>query len=258
MHWVVMKFGGASVSNAERVRRVASIVAARAESVVVVVSARQGRTDDLIGEMAELTDRPSAETMDVLKSVGETHSAALVAAAISSLGRPARVVAPWRVIQTDEVFGDATVEEVHVEDLVGLQSRGVIPVLPGFIGATADGRLTTLGRGGSDYTAVAVGVALEALRVELHKAEVDGVYDADPNADAHARRFDTLTHEEALRLSRAGAKVLQEKAARLALRWRLPVVVCSTFGHGPGTRIASLEPSAAGLSTTLIPGRDVG
>jgi aspartate kinase len=111
--------------------------------------------------------------------------------------------------------------------------------VPGFIGVTSDGRLTTLGRGGSDYTAVALAVALLARRVELCKAEVDGVYDADPHTHPDAQRFDSLTHEEAVRLSRGGAKVLQGKAAELAQRWQIPILVRSTFGQGRGTAIVA-------------------
>ena len=171
--------------------------------------------------------------------MGELHAAALLAAAVTDAGRPAEVVPPWLVIRTDAAFGDATIQAVLTGPLLERLARKVIPVVPGFIGATADGRLTTLGRGGSDYTAVAIGSALAARRVELYKAEVDGVYDANPHTHRCARCFDSLTHEEALRLARAGAKVIQEKAAELASRFRLPVVVRPTFGHGKGTEIVT-------------------
>jgi aspartate kinase len=115
----------------------------------------------------------------------------------------------------------------------------MVPIVPGFVGATRDGQVTTLGRGGSDYSAVALGVALHAARVELCKAEVDGVYDSDPHTHTGARRFDTLTHTEALRLSRSGAKVLQDKAAALASRWAIPVLVRPAFVEGRGTTIES-------------------
>ena len=137
-----------------------------------------------------------------------------------------------------------------------------MPIVPGFIGGTRDGRVTTLGRGGSDYSAVALGVALHAARVELCKAEVDGVYDADPHKHGHARRFDTLTYEEALRLSRSGAKVLQEKAAALAGRWAIPVLVRPAFAEGRGTLIASpseqfraMPPPGEAVTTGTVPGR---
>jgi aspartate kinase len=233
-----MKFGGASVADLEHLNRVARTIAGTDSGpVVVVVSARQGRTDELIAEMALLAPEAPAAALDALKAVGELHSAALLAAALTQTGRPAEVVPPWQVILTDATFGDAAIRAVKVRPIRDLLARGEVPVVPGFIGATGQGRLTTLGRGGSDYTAVALGAALGARRVELHKAEVDGVYDADPHAHPGARRYETLSHEEALRLARAGAKVLQHKAAELALRFQVPVIVRATFGHGPGTAI---------------------
>ncbi len=239
MSCIVLKFGGASVSTPERLRRVAEAIASAEEPVVVVVSARQGRTDELIADMRALTATPPAEALDVLKAVGELHSAALLAAALTRAGCPAEVVPPWDVIVTDATFGDATIERVNTGPVRDRLARGVVPVVPGFIGATVDGRLTTLGRGGSDYTAVALGAALEALRVELHKAEVDGVYDADPHTHAGARRYEALSHEEALRLARSGAKVLQHKAAELAMHSGILVLVRATFGRGQGTTISA-------------------
>jgi aspartate kinase len=112
-----------------------------------------------------------------------------------------------------------------------------VPIVPGFIGATAGGQITTLGRGGSDYSAVALGAALSAVRVELYKAEVDGIYDVDPSTHCEARRYENLTHAQALQLARSGAKVLQAKAAALACRWALPVVVRPAFSEGSGTTI---------------------
>jgi aspartate kinase len=246
-----MKFGGASVADNERLRLVADLlVASSAEPIVAVVSAQQGRTDQLIAAMRSLTTSPPADALDALKAVGEMESAALLAAAVTEAGCPAEMIAPWQVIRTDAVFGDATIQSVFIQPILERLKRRVLPIVPGFIGATADGRLTTLGRGGSDYTAVALAVALVARRVELCKAEVDGVYDADPHTHPAAQRFDALTHDEALRLSRAGAKVLQEKAADLALHWQIPLIVRSTFGPGRGTTIAA---DARGNACRTIP-----
>lgn len=232
---IVLKFGGASVADNERLHRVADLIAARsAEPLVVVVSAQQRHTDELIAAMRSVTVSPPPDTLDALKAVGELHSAALLAAAVAAAGCRAEVVPPWQVIRTDAVFGDATIQSVYTPLLRERLKRGIIPIVPGFIGATSDGRLTTLGRGGSDYTAVALAVALLPRRVELCKAEVDGVYDADPHTHSEARRFDALTHEEAVRLSRAGAKVLQGKAAELAQRCQIPILVRSTFGKQGG------------------------
>lgn len=237
---IVLKFGGASVADNDRLHRVAGLIAARgAESLVIVVSAQQGHTDELIATMHELTSAPPPDALDALKAVGELHSAALLAAAVTAAGCRAEVVLPWQVIRTDALFGDANIQSVYTPPLLDLLKRGIVPIVPGFVGVTSDGRLTTLGRGGSDYTAVALAVALLARRVELCKAEVDGVYDADPHTHPNAQRFELLTHEEAVRLSRGGAKVLQGKAAELAQRWQIPILVRSTFGPGRGTAIVA-------------------
>src|SRR5262249_3164560 len=152
-------------------------------------------------------------------------------------GGEAEVIPPWRVFQTDDRFGDATIQVIHTGPIEDCWRRGHLPLVPGFVGATVDGRLTTLGRGGSDYSAAALGVPSRAERVELYKAEVDGVYSADPHRYREARRFDVLTHAEALRLAQAGGKVLQVKAAQFACRWAITVLVLPAFEAGRGTAI---------------------
>ena len=220
--------------------RVARQVLADGElPAVIVVSARQGVTDQLSGQAQEMGADPAHAARDLLLATGELQSAALLAAAVAQLGGQAEVVPPWSVFETTAEFGNATIEKVEVEPVLRCLRHGVVPIVPGFIGGTRDGRVTTLRRGGSDYSAVALGVALNAARVELCKAEVDGVYDADPHTHGHARRFDTLTYAEALRLSRSGAKVLQEKAAALAGRWAIPVLIRPAFAEGRGTTIGS-------------------
>jgi aspartate kinase len=161
-------------------------------------------------------------------------------------------VPPWSVFQTDAVWGNATIEAVHVHAICAALRCGVLPIVPGFIGATAQGHLTTLGRGGSDYSAVALGVALGAERVELYKAEVDGVYNADPHTVPEAQRFEVLTHAEALRLACAGGKVLQAKAAALAYGWSMPVYVRPAFAPGPGTAIG-IEHTRPGVAAQHTP-----
>jgi aspartate kinase len=252
MRCVVKKFGGACFADRDRLLQVAEKVMADPMPTAVVVSARQGVTDRLLGEMGELAGRRSSAALDLFLATGELQSAALVAAAIGLAGGRAEVVPPWKVFQTNGVAGDATIRSVVDGPVRSLLACGIVPVVPGFVGATEDGRLTTLGRGGSDYSAVALGVALRAERVELHKAEVDGVYTADPHRDAAARRFDSLTHAESLRLARAGGKVLQEKAAALAARWGLPVLVCPAFAPGQGTAIGFARPPADGERPALL------
>jgi aspartate kinase len=238
MSCVVRKYGGACFAGRESLLRVArQMLAAGDLPLVIVVSARQGVTDQLAGQAHEAGALSGHAARDLLLATGELQSAALLAASVAQLGGRAEVVPPWTVFETTAEFGNATIEKVDVEPVRRCLDRGVVPVVPGFIGRTRDGRVTTLGRGGSDYSAVALGVALGAERVELCKAEVDGVYDADPHTHGHARRFDTLTHAEALRLARSGAKVLQDKAAALAGRWGIPVLVRPAFAEGRGTTI---------------------
>jgi aspartate kinase len=240
MRYTVTKFGGASVTGAAQINAVAKLLSrrvARGENIVAVVSAEKSHTDRLSAEMREMTESPDAATRDFLLATGEMRSAALLAAALRKAGTPAQVVAPWVVFHTDDVFGDATVQHVSVTPLKRCFAQGILPVVPGFIGVSPSGSLTTLGRGGSDYSAVALGVALRADCVELHKAEVDGIYDADPNSHASARRFAVLTHEEAVDLASKGAKVLNLKAACLAQLHQVPVWVLPTFKAGEGTKI---------------------
>jgi aspartokinase len=247
MSCIVRKYGGACFADRDGLLRVARQVLAGGElPAVIVVSARQGVTDQLSGQAQELGANSAHAARDLLLATGELQSAALLATAVVQLGGRAEVVPPWSVFETTAEFGNATIEKVEVEPVLRCLRRGAVPIVPGFIGGTPDGRVTTLGRGGSDYSAVALGVALRAARVELCKAEVDGVYDADPHTHGHARRFDTLTHVEALRLSRSGAKVLQNKAAALAGRWAIPVLVRPAFAEGRGTTIGSRSRAVPG------------
>lgn len=249
---IVRKYGGACFANQERLLRVADQIAWATEPLVVVVSARQGATDQLARQMQGLGAEAATAARDLFLATGELQSAALLAAAVAQAGGHADVIPPWSVFRTDGVFGNASICAVEVEPVHACLERGRTPIVPGFIGATEFGQITTLGRGGSDYSAVALGAALTAGRVELCKAEVDGVYDADPNRNAQARRFDVLTHAEALCLARAGAKVLQDKAADLADRTGIAVLVRSAFGGGPGTRIGAPARTAPSERDTVL------
>lgn len=238
MTCIVRKYGGACFADRASLFRVARQALTRGElPVVIVVSARQGVTDQLSGQAQELGALPTNPARDLLLATGELQCAALLTAAVMQLNGRAEVVPPWTVFETDCEFGNATIEKVDIRAVLRCLERGVVPIVPGFIGGTRDGRIATLGRGGSDYSAVALGVALHAARVELCKAEVDGVYDADPHTHERARRFDTMTHAEAVRLSLSGAKVLQDKAAALASRWDIPILVRPAFAEGRGTTI---------------------
>jgi len=242
MSTVVVKFGGTSLSCATDFHTIAQRITERDdEDIVVVVSAQAGMTDQLTAAMRDLAERPPVHAMDALLATGEQQSAALMAAALTAAGRRAEVVPPWQIFETNGDFGDADIDEVQIEPVEERLRNRIIPVIGGFTGRAPDGRLCTLGRGGSDYTAVALGAVLDA-RVELCKADTDGIYDCDPNANASATRFESLTHEEAFEIAADGAKVLHDKAARVARDGNVRLWVRNTFADGPGTRI---EPDAA-------------
>jgi aspartate kinase len=239
--FTIWKFGGACFSTRERIFEVARKIVDRPvdNGLVVVVSAKQGVTDRLIAEMRDLDNDPPGDAFDLLLSTGELQSAALLSAAVARLGGESEVLHPWDVFVTDDVPGHAAIEAVRTGSIRQRLSRGVVPIVPGFVGANRRGRIRTLGRGGSDYSAVALGAALGASKVNLFKAEVDGIYTADPQANRDALRFTTLSHGEALRLARSGARVLNEKAAELAAQHGLTIIVRPAFFEGCGTRISA-------------------
>lgn len=232
----VMKFGGTSLASHADFCRIAGQIEQRREDIVIVVSAQAGATDRLIELMGDLTDQPPVHALDALLATGEQQSAALMAAALTVAGRRAEVVPPWQVFECNGDFGDADIDAVDTAPLKERLRNGIVPVVAGFTARAPDGRLCTLGRGGSDYTAVALGAALGA-KVELCKADTDGIYDDDPNTNDGAVRFDTLTHDQAFALASAGAKVLHDKAARTARDSDVHLRVRGTFEEGPGTLI---------------------
>ena len=244
MNMVVAKFGGTSLASLADFQQIAARLCERQQQLVIVVSAQAGVTNGLIEKMETLAKRPVVHAMDALICTGEQQSAALMAAALSAAGHRAEVVPPWLLFGTDGDFGDAEIDEVNLDPIHERLQNGIIPVVAGFTGRAPDGRLCTLGRGGSDYTAVALGAALNA-EVELHKADTDGVYDRDPNQDPSASRYDELTHAEAFSLAASGAKVLHDKAAKMAMDKMVSIWVRGTFDDGPGTRIVPSADFAA-------------
>jgi aspartate kinase len=236
MDTVVVKFGGTSLASLADFQAIAGRLCERDERIVVVVSAQAGVTDQLIEKMSDVADRPPVHAMDALMCTGEQQSAAIMAAALTAAGRRAEVVPPWLLFETDGDFGDAEIDGLDMTPIRERLQNKIVPVVAGFTGRAPDGRLCTLGRGGSDYTAVALGAALGA-EVELHKAGTDGVYNRDPNTHDTAQRFDVLTHAEAFSLASDGAKVLHDKAAKLAMGEQVSIWVRGTFETGPGTRI---------------------
>lgn len=238
MGLIVQKFGGTSVGSLERMRAVAKRVAAsRAEGhrVVVVVSAMSGETNRLLGLGKEMATRPSEREMDVLGSTGELVSAALVAIALEHEGVPAKSLSGGQIrVLTDGVFTKARIRAIDERVLEEHYKQGIVPVVAGFQGVDDHGNVTTLGRGGSDTSAVAIAAAIGADVCEIY-TDVDGIYTADPNVCSDARRIDRISFEETLELASLGAKVLQIRSVEVAMKYGVPVHVRSSFSDRPGT-----------------------
>lgn len=233
---LVMKFGGTSMADLERIRRAARIVAAEARSgkrVAVVVSAMAGKTNELVawtdGAGGPAPGIPlSDDEYDVVVASGEQVTAGLLALTLRNMGFRARSMMGWQVpILTDDLHGKARIEDIPGDALGAAVDGGEIVVIPGFQGVTRDGRITTLGRGGSDTSAVAVAAAL-ACPCDIY-TDVDGVYTTDPRIEGKARRLARVSYEEMLEMASLGAKVLQTRSVELAMAKRVPVRVLSSF-----------------------------
>ena len=240
MSIIVQKYGGSSVADAERIRNVAGRIAARrAEGarMVVVVSAMGDTTDELIALAHQITDQPSARELDVLLSTGEIVSSTLVAMALRHIGLEAISLSGLQAgIQTDGVHSKARIRHIDPERIHRELERGHVVIVAGFQGVTQELDITTLGRGGSDTTAVALAVALGAERCENYK-DVEGIYTADPRIVPNARKLRDIGYEEMLELASHGAQVLHPRAVELAELHNLPILVASSFNDEPGTLI---------------------
>ena len=242
MSLVVQKFGGSSVADIERIENVARKVIASREAghdVVVVVSAMKGETDRLnelaCGAAQDTTPRP--RELDLLLSTGETVTIALLTMVLERMGSPARCLTGAQVrILTDSAFSKARIQDIDAELMREDLAAGRIVVVAGFQGVDENGSITTLGRGGSDTTAVALAAALEADECQIY-TDVDGVYTTDPRVVPTARRLETVTFEEMLELASLGSKVLQIRAVEFAGKYQVPLRVLSSFQDGPGTLI---------------------
>ncbi|WP_422785326.1 aspartate kinase [Qipengyuania benthica] len=249
---IVMKFGGTSMAGTERIRRVANIVrkqVAGGNQVAVVVSAMAGETDRLINFCREANALYDAAEYDVVVASGEQVTAGLLALTLQSVGCPARSWLGWQLpLRTSEGHASARVDSIDGEGLIAAMERGEIAVIPGFQGVSDDDRVTTLGRGGSDTSAVAVAAAVKADRCDIY-TDVDGVYTTDPRIVAKARKLRAVTYEEMLELASVGAKVLQTRSVGLAMKEGVRVQVLSSFVEDdaasaddyPGTMIVSEE-----------------
>jgi aspartate kinase len=240
----VHKYGGTSVGSLERIEAVAARVArhrAEGHRVVVVVSAMSGETNRLQALGLDLGGQAVPREMDVLLASGEQASAALTAIALKGLGVPAQsFLADQLPIRTDSAHTRARIEHIATEALCDALDGGVVPVVAGFQGLAVDGSITTLGRGGSDTTAVALAAALKADECQIY-TDVDGVYTTDPRVVSSARRLPRVTFEEMLEMASLGSKVLHPRSVEFAGKYGVPVRVLSSFEEGPGTLITLEE-----------------
>ncbi|MCR8659277.1 aspartate kinase [Paenibacillus endoradicis] len=240
MSLIVMKFGGSSVGTPERMQRVAQRIIERQQEgndIVVVVSAMGDTTDDLIEQSKLLNSNPSAREMDMLLTVGEQISIALLSMTIEASGGKAKSFTGWQVgMKTDSVHGKAKIVEIQPERLQEALKLGYVAVVAGFQGASEAGEITTLGRGGSDTTAVALAAAINADICEIY-TDVDGVYTTDPRVVKNARKLDEISYDEMLELAHLGAAVLHPRAVEYAKHNNVQLVVRSSFTKNEGTSV---------------------
>ncbi|MCA3697831.1 aspartate kinase [Aquidulcibacter sp.] len=248
MSRLVMKFGGTSVGDVERIRRVARLVSAERQAghgIAVVVSAMSGETNRLVelsrqageGLPPELFD----DEYDVVVATGEQVTTGLLALALRSMGIPARSWQGWQIrVASSSAHGSARISDIDADEVAAAIDAGEVAVIPGFQGVTEEDRITTLGRGGSDTSAVAVAAALKAERCDIY-TDVDGVYTTDPRMVPKAQRLEKISYEEMLEMASLGAKVLQTRSVELAMAKRVPVRVLSSFVEpgepNPGTLV---------------------
>lgn len=240
MSLIVQKFGGSSVANTGRLQNVADIVTSTYKAgnqVVVVVSAQGDTTDDFIAKAAELNDRPSKREMDVLLSAGEQISMSLLAMAIQKLGFPVISLTGWQAgIETDINYSEARIRKVTAERIRSELDRNRIVIVAGFQGINKQDDITTLGRGGSDTTAVAIAASLGADLCQIY-TDVDGVYTADPRMVPDARKLEAITYDEMLELATLGAQVLHNRSVEMAKKYNVDLEVVSSFTRNPGTKV---------------------
>lgn len=244
---IVQKFGGTSVADISRIRNVAKRVKREVDagnSVAVIVSAMAGVTDQLVGyvrEVSSLMDESAWADYDHVVSAGEQVTSGLLALCLSSMGVPARAFAGWQMpMRTDDAHGKARIEHIETQSLHNCFAQGKVAVIAGFQGVGADGRITTLGRGGSDTSAVAVAAALEADRCDIY-TDVEGVYTADPRIVTKARKLERVSYEEMLELASQGSKVLQTRSVAMGMNHGVTVQVLSSFSDVPGTLLVDEE-----------------
>ncbi len=252
---IVQKYGGTSVGSIERIENVARRVLATQKAghgVAVVVSAMSGETNRLLGLAHQITEKPDPRELDVVAATGEQVTIGLLAIAIQKLGGKARSFMGFQVpFDTDSAFMKARIRSVGGEKVQAAIKDGYIPVVAGFQGVTGEGEVTTLGRGGSDLSAVALAAAVKADVCEIY-TDVDGVYTTDPNIEPKARRIPRISYEEMLEAASLGAKVMQSRSVEFGMRYGVKIHVRSSFEDGEGTFIVQEEPGMERLLVTAI------
>jgi aspartate kinase len=237
---IVMKFGGTSVANLERIRNVAARVKKEVEAgneVAVIVSAMAGETNRLVGLCEEAAPLYDLREYDVVVSSGEQVTIGILSIVLQSMGVPARSWLGWQIpVNTSDAHGSARIQTIDTSDMIRRFGEGQVAVVAGFQGVDAQGRITTLGRGGSDTSAVGLAAALQADRCDIY-TDVDGVYTTDPRIVAKARKLDKITYEEMLEMASQGAKVLQTRSVELAMKEGVRLQVLSSFEERPGTLV---------------------
>ncbi len=252
---IVQKFGGSSVANPEKVRRVAGIIAdafSEGHSLVVVLSAQGDTTDDLLEQAALYNPHPSKRELDMLLSTGEQISVALMAMALENMGLPVVSLTGWQIgMQTDSNYGGARIKRVSAERLRQELDKRRIVLVAGFQGINKYEDITTLGRGGSDTTAVAIAAALHADKCQIF-TDVEGVYTADPRKVRGARKLDQITFDEMLELATLGAQVLHNRSVEMAKRYSVHLEVLSSYVRKPGTIVKEVVKKVEQMKITGI------
>lgn len=237
---IVQKFGGSSLADAEKIRRVAGIIAdafCEGNDVVVVLSAQGDTTDELLEKAAEINSRPSKRELDVLLSTGEQISVSLMSMALEKIGLPVVSLTGWQVqMSTNFEYGSARIRSVSTERLRQELDKRRIVIVTGFQGVNGTGDITTLGRGGSDTSAVAIAAALHADKCQIF-TDVEGVFTADPRKIEGARKLDEITYDEMMELASLGAQVLHNRSVEMAKRYGVPLEVLSSYVRRPGTKV---------------------
>ncbi|MBF0449541.1 MAG: aspartate kinase [Candidatus Magnetomorum sp.] len=244
MALIVQKYGGTSVGNIDRIRNVAKRITRyydQGNSLVVVLSAMSGVTDRLIDMASQITKEPNKREMDVLLATGEQTTVSLMAITLTSMGYPAESMLGYQVcVRTSGAYGRARILDIGKDRLQQLLDQKKIVIVAGFQGEDQGGNITTLGRGGSDTSAVAIAAGLNADVCEIF-TDVDGVYTADPNVCKKARKIDRISYDEMLNMSSLGAKVLQIRSVEFAKKYQVPVHVRSSFNEEQGTMVVNEE-----------------